>query len=124
MTPVQRATALIRKAVSTESEAEARTCAFLAVKIIVREKLELTLPGQEPRPRPRTARERERHPAHAPSRTSYHTDCLFCGEHLNPGDKVFWSKAFNVMVCAECFETEILVKTRMEDLGRNGRRRT
>ena len=141
VTPVERATALIRKAISTDSEAEARTCAFLAVKIIIKEKLELISPatlqkiaiatqeGREAvarerrRPRARTRNERERQPADAPSRTSYESECLFCGERLKKGDKVFWSKVFKVMVCPECFEAEILVKQRMDDLGNQGRRR-
>lgn len=128
MTPAERATALIRKAMSTDSEAEARTCAFLAVKIIVKEKLELVAPSDTPflqpqRRRRRTQSEQERRPADAPSRTSYESECLFCGERLKKGDKVFWSKVFKVMVCPECFEAEILVKQRMDDLGKKGRQR-
>jgi hypothetical protein len=136
---------------ATHSEEEARTCAFLAVKIVVKERLELVSPATlekleervraastssrdavreavaEERQRARRARPVKRsqykRPADAPSRTSYASACLFCEEALNPGDKVFYSKIFEVMVCPECFEAEILVKKRMDDLGEKARGR-
>jgi hypothetical protein len=153
-TPVEKATALIRKAMSTQSEEEARTCAFLAVKIVVRERLELISPSTvekikkaaESRRAEATHAQRARgnrdpfegaeafyrpprrprptgRPADAPSRTSFASACLFCEKELNPGDKVFYSKIFEVMVCPECFEAEILLKRRMDDLGERARQR-
>lgn len=129
--PVVRVQALIAKALSTHSEEEARTCALSAVKIIVKEKLVVCAPedpkmaaareglrGSVKRPPGATHR---RPPADAPSRTGYDTACLFCGKNLPAGSKVFWSKVFNVMVCPECFEAEILVKTRMDDVWEKGR---
>ena len=135
MTPVERATALIRKAMGTDSEDEARTCAFLAIKIVVKENLQLISPTvldslrvaaetrqaaavRDALAQERARRARSRRPADAPSRTSFASACLFCEKELNPGDKVFYSKIFEVMCCPDCFEAEILVNRRVGDMGK------
>jgi len=121
MTAVERVQALIAKALSTHSEEEARTCALTAVKIMVREKLEVVTSAeiqvrdallraaaeakrQAARPAPR------KKPADAPSRTGFDTTCAFCSVNLPTGSKIYWSKVFKVSVCPECFETEIMNK--------------
>jgi len=121
MTPVERVQALIAKALSTHSEEEARTCALTAVKIIVKDKLQVVTTAeiqvrdallraaaearrQATKPVPR------KRPADAPSRTGYDTACAFCSVNLPTGSKIYWSKVFKVAVCPDCFESEILNK--------------
>lgn len=111
--------ALIRKAFSTHSEEEARTCAMTAVQHIISKRLTVVdledLPREsrktEARPPPRETPKRERYrPPTAPSRVSFGTSCMICGNPLPPGSEVFWSPVFKQATCAKCFEDEILAK--------------
>jgi hypothetical protein len=125
MTPVERVQALIAKALSTDSEEEARTCALTAVKIIIKDKLEVVTSAevqmrdaltraavQRQTAAYRPAAPVRKRPADAPSRTSYDTSCVFCNANLTAGSKVYWSKVFKVMVCPDCFESEIMEKVK------------
>lgn len=129
--------ALIRKALSTESEEESRTCALTAVKLIVKEKL-VVISSHDAAARaairgnayqnavnvtksPRGSPQRRSPPVTPPTRTGFATTCLFCGDNIAAGDMVFWSKTFDVTVCAGCYEEEILMKSRMDSIYEKGR---
>lgn len=128
MTPVEKVGHLIRKALSTDSVEEARTCALSAVQIMVKEKLTVVSDSElealryramKPAPARAPVRPRKRS-ADAPSVTGYDSSCLFCGCNLPKGSKVFWSQVFGVMVCPDCFEAEILVKDRVDSRWEKG----
>jgi hypothetical protein len=129
MNPLDTTNALFRKALSTESLEEARTSALTGVKLMAKEGLVLISEAElkalrKAAAKPPTAgaspgvwrsRQREK-PATAPSVTGYDSECRFCGAFLPKGSRVFWSKAFDLMVCPDCYEQEILVKRRMETM--------
>lgn len=119
----ERVMALIRKAISTSSVEEARTCALTAVQHIVQKKLTVVDPNDLPKPvgekkrtnvsgysQPQGTRPSYRRPPTAPSRVSFNTKCMICQNPLHAGQEVFWSPAFQQAICAGCFETEILDK--------------
>lgn len=107
---LDRVNALIRKALSTTSVEEARTCAFTAVEIMSRRGLVVRDPSEDPAPvikivyRPAPVKRR---PPTAPSRTSFATECSMCHKDLAVGAQVFWSSMLGVTVCAQCFEDHL-----------------
>jgi len=107
---LDRVNALIRKALSTASIEEARTCAFTAVEIMVKKGLVVRDPAEEPPPvikyvyKPPPAKRR---PPTAPTKLSFATSCDMCKRKLFPGDQVFWSAMLGVSICPQCFEDHI-----------------
>lgn len=104
---VEKVKSLIRKALSTSSEEEARTCALTAVRLIAKEELDVVTEAEARRARgpwrfPKAVVPRR--PADAPSRTGYNTICAYCLKPLPAGSKAFWSKALHMTLCPECFE--------------------
>jgi hypothetical protein len=118
----EKAMALVRKALSSHSVEESRTCALTAVQLIVKYKLQLVDPNDLPKPpepkKPKSRQgaggsppQRRPHagfPPRAPSRMSFNTTCMLCDKPIYAGTEAFWMAAFNKAACPHCFESEIM----------------
>jgi len=109
----EKVMSLARKALSTQSVEEARTCALTAIQHIFKYKLIVVDPLDRPLPVPPKASKRAQRPAwrgppQAPSRSSFSTTCFICTRPIHAGAQVFWSPAFKSSMCALCYESEIL----------------
>lgn len=122
----ERVMALVRKALSTHSVEESRTCALTAVQHIIKYKLTIVDPADLPKP-PEPKKKPAPHPPHrgaggptphrrppvgfpprAPSRMSFTSACMICDNPIYAGTEAFWMPAFGKAACPKCFEAEIM----------------
>lgn len=115
----EKVMSLVRKALSTHSVEESRTCALTAVQHIIKYKLLVVDPTNLPPPplpkRPKAPTRRPYgNPSRAASKVSFNTSCMLCERPIYAGSQCCWLPAYDKVVCGECYETEIMGNTDWE----------